>query len=243
LRREEVAQLAGISHTWYTNIEQGREVRPSSAVIDALARALRLDPDARDHLRRLAGLSVHPRPTDARADPVVRAFVEAIDPLPASVVTSLFDYVAVNSAYTRLYGIALDDLPADRRNTLFAMFDTTREFPVDDISGLRTSLVEQLRFQSAEDPSEPRLTSLITELMTESEEFRQLWAHHENVRRSTEEEFVLTWHHRLVGDVHLRPTQLSLLARPNLWITVHIPLSPTDRQRLQSLHDMADDSA
>src|ERR671932_813213 len=95
LRREEVADLAGVSHTWYTWLEQGRPIATSTQVVDALARALRLTPDEHRHLRALAG---HPAPsTAAGADTSrLRRLVDAASPNLAVVYDDHFDYVVWN---------------------------------------------------------------------------------------------------------------------------------------------------
>ena len=114
LRREEVAQISDVSVTWYTWLEQGRNISASEQVVEALARALLLDPDQRRHIRGLAGLSTAPGKTHTDdAHPRLQRLVNAAAPNIASVYDMHFDYVVWNEPYRRLrHDPAL--LPADR---------------------------------------------------------------------------------------------------------------------------------
>src|SRR5436190_20684268 len=101
LRREEVAQLAGVGVTWYTWLEQGRPIRPSESVLGAIATALRLDPSERAHLLTLAGiappdhLAVRQPPP---ADPGTERVLAALEPYPAIVVAARHSYIAWNTS-------------------------------------------------------------------------------------------------------------------------------------------------
>src|SRR5580693_1009101 len=113
LRREEVAQLAGVGVTWYTWLEQGRPIRASVQVLDAVARTLRLDPVERQHLFRLAEI---PDPAPAGAvsqllSPEIRAILDQLVPMPANVVTERFDILAWNAAYAALFPPPADTVP------------------------------------------------------------------------------------------------------------------------------------
>src|SRR5947208_2059159 len=103
LRREEVAQLSGVGVTWYTWLEQGREITASIQVVDALARALLLTADQYRHLRELAGLPP-PEPQALAADalPRLQLLVDAVAPSPASVYDARFDYLVWNGPYARV---------------------------------------------------------------------------------------------------------------------------------------------
>ena len=103
LRREEVAQLSGVGVTWYTWLEQGRDISASAQVIDALARALLLSQDQHRHLRELAGQPPpEPQAADGDVRPRLQMLVDAAMPSPASVCDRHFDYVAWNQAYARV---------------------------------------------------------------------------------------------------------------------------------------------
>ncbi len=123
LRREEVAQISDVSVTWYTWLEQGRNISASEQVVEALARALLLDPDQRRHIRGLAGFSTATGKTHTDdAHPRLQRLANAAAPNIASVYDVHFDYVVWNEPYRRLrHDPAL--LPADRRNLLWMMFN------------------------------------------------------------------------------------------------------------------------
>jgi transcriptional regulator with XRE-family HTH domain len=123
LRREEVAQISDVSVTWYTWLEQGRNISASEQVVEALARALLLDPDQRRHIRGLAGLSTAAGETHTDdVLPRLQRLVNAAAPNIASIYDMHFDYVVWNTPYKRLrHDPAM--LPADRRNLLWMMFN------------------------------------------------------------------------------------------------------------------------
>jgi transcriptional regulator with XRE-family HTH domain len=105
LRREEVAQLAGVGVTWYTWLEQGRPIRASVQVLDVVARTLRLDAVERQHPFRLAKIP-DPAPTAAASQllrPEIQAILDQLVPMPANVATERFDILAWNAAYAALF--------------------------------------------------------------------------------------------------------------------------------------------
>ena len=125
LLREEVAQLAGVSVTWYTWLEQGRDISASAQVIDALARALLLGQDQHGHFRELAGLTAPA--TGTPADdllPRLQRLVDAVTPNIASIYDGCFDYLVWNQPYVLVRNDP-GDLPSDRRNLLWMMFTDT----------------------------------------------------------------------------------------------------------------------
>lgn len=235
LRREEVAQLAGISHTWYTNLEQGRDVNPSCEVIDAIARALRLGADGTDHLHRLAGHPAESRSVIPRDASVIRSFVDSLNPVPVAITTAWLDYVAVNAAYEHFLNINVEDWPSEHRNVLWILFEERSLEHIENLASLRSSLVEQLRFEAAEYGSEPHFARVVSALQDKSEEFRTLWARHRHVRRSMYEASVVRGRHPQVGLIQTRPLQLSFLADATLRASVQVPVSAIDGQRLQAL--------
>src|SRR5882757_6776867 len=125
LRREEVAQLSGLSTTWYAWLEQGRRISVSRQVLASLARALRLTPAERAHLFTLAGLRV-PSEGSGRSDvdDTLRRLVDALDPSPAYVVNPWWDLLAYNRTYASLLGLPHQPRyqPSPGPNTLWLMF-------------------------------------------------------------------------------------------------------------------------
>jgi 8-oxo-dGTP pyrophosphatase MutT (NUDIX family)/transcriptional regulator with XRE-family HTH domain len=181
LRREEVAQLAGVSTTYYTFLEQGRDLRPSWEVLEAIARALRLGPAERAHLHTLGSSAPKtPRRVSAEKLPeAVSALVNRMDPYPAYVTGRYWDVLASNRA-ARLLWTDWPALPQQDRNMLWWTFTDP---------AARTVLVEWetealgllARFRAAADrrPDDPSFTALIDRLRNASPEFRTFWSRHE----------------------------------------------------------------
>ena len=122
LRREELAQLAGVGVTWYTWLEQGRRINASVQVLDAVAKTLRLDPTERAHLFRLAdvpGAATIAACDDCPLPGAVQPILDAL-PFPASVVTERFDLLAWNRVYASLFPRVVS-APPDERNTLLSI--------------------------------------------------------------------------------------------------------------------------
>lgn len=157
LRREEVAQRASLSVTYYTFLEQGRQVRPSHRVLDALADALRMSPAERRYLDVLAnGAGVNPQPAE-RLDPKVPALVERLDPDPTYVKGRRWDVLAANTAARELF----TDW-AERCNLVRWMFtsDRARKVYVEwDVEA--RAMLGRFRLAAARHPGDPAFTALI----------------------------------------------------------------------------------
>ncbi|MEW2407408.1 helix-turn-helix transcriptional regulator [Streptomyces griseoviridis] len=177
LRREEVAELAGVSTDYVVRLEQARGLRPSAEVVEALARALRLAPDERAYLFDLA--QRHPRkpeaPATTAAGPLAR-LVADLSPLPAMLLNHRFDILAWNPEMTRLL-LDFSTLPPSRRNAMWLCLahPGISACYVDRDRVVREG-VAHLRAAWAAHPQDRRLTDLITELTALDEEFARLWA-------------------------------------------------------------------
>jgi transcriptional regulator with XRE-family HTH domain len=186
LRREEVAAASGISVDYYIRLEQGRETHPSDAVLDALARALRLTPDAREHLSRLRGSgpsSSRPVPDDEQLRERMTALVEAVRPNPAYVLDRLSGMIAVNPEGLALYA-GFEDLRPARRNTCrYLMTDPRAREVFVEWEELARGAVAHLRAANADDLQDPALRGLVAELRAESPLFAECWDEHIVERR------------------------------------------------------------
>ncbi|MBO2458058.1 helix-turn-helix transcriptional regulator [Actinomadura violacea] len=177
LRREEVAELAGISTDYVVRLEQARGLRPSADVVEALARALRLTPDERAYLFGLA--RQHPRragkPVTAAGPPLAQ-LVADLSPLPAMLMNHRYDILAWNGEMAKLL-LDFDSLPPQQRNAMWLclMHPETRELYVDRERVVREG-VAHLRTAWAVHPEDQALTDLIAECITRDEEFARLWA-------------------------------------------------------------------
>lgn len=185
LRREELAQLAGVSVSYYTRLEQGQSVNASEAVLDALAGALRLDEHERGHLHALA--SARPkrpaRPPAERLDPLTRDLLRSLGDVPALVTGRRTDVLAWNPLGHALIADHIDpasvDRPADRPNLARMLFldGHTRELYVDWHSKAR-AVVNNLRHVAGRHPDDPLLAGLIGELSMKNPDFVTLWRDH-----------------------------------------------------------------
>ncbi|PJN05106.1 transcriptional regulator [Streptomyces sp. CB01201] len=177
LRREEVAELAGVSIDYVVRLEQGRGLRPSANVVESLARALRLAPDERAYLFNLT--QQRPRNTDGpstTAEPSLSRLVADLSPLPAMLMNHRFDILAWNDQMARLL-VDFTTLPPNRRNAMWLclMHPEVREFYVDRERVVREG-VAHLRAAWAAHPDDRVLSDLIAEFLAHDAEFARLWA-------------------------------------------------------------------
>ncbi|QFZ18223.1 helix-turn-helix transcriptional regulator [Saccharothrix syringae] len=216
LRREELAQLAGVSVTYYTRLEQGQSHQASWSVVEALADALRLTPDERGYLHRLA----RPEPAPARppalpatARPATRQLIEAMPDVAALVVDHRTDVLAWNALGHLLLAGHLDpgapDRPADRPNlTRMTFRDAHYAALAPDWDVVAACVVAALRITAAHHKDDPRLAGLIGELTMHSEDFAALWAAHPVASHPYGPRVV---RHPEVGDLHLELETTELL--------------------------------
>ncbi|MGI5129284.1 helix-turn-helix transcriptional regulator [Pseudonocardia sp. CA-107938] len=180
LRREEVAQLAGVGVTWYTWLEQGRDIRASEQVLAAIAGTLRLDLHERGHLFALAGVPEPPAELNCRAvPPGVLAMMERLHPFPAAVYNARTDVLAHNRAYQWLFDI--ESVPfADRNATLLRYTNPAWQARLPDwLSDGMSRSAGALRAAMAEHVDDPGLKDLVARLRRESPEFDREWRRHE----------------------------------------------------------------
>lgn len=177
LRREEVAHLAGVSVDYYTRLEQGRHASPSAAVVDALARALRLDPAARAHLADLArpGRGRPERQQAQRVRPAVHQMLDSLVDHPAFLIGRRTDVLAANPLARALIA-DWDALPARHRNyTRWLLLDPAARRTYEDWTAVAADAVGNLRLDAGRHPDDPLLERLVGELSVESPEFRGWW--------------------------------------------------------------------
>ncbi len=184
LRREEVAALAGVGATWYTWLEQGRDVRASFDVLEAIASALRLTPAERHHLILLGrGEEAPPcKPPAERVSPTLRRLIENLGPSPAYVLGRRWDYLAWNRAACAVFG-DFGSVPRAARNHLWLTFmDPSRRELVTDWTQSHRLLVAKFRGDSARHIGDPSFEELIETLRQSSPEFCKAWKRHEVAR-------------------------------------------------------------
>ena len=180
LRREEVAQLAGVGTTWYTWLEQGRDVRASLDVLEALSRALRLTPAERTHLV-LLGRGEEPPPckSEERVSSVVKRLIEGLGANPAYVIGRRWDYLAWNAAAVAIFG-DFAAVPRSARNHLWMHFmDPARREIFPDWSQISRLMAAKFRADHARHIGDPSFDQLVATLLRSSPEFCKLWGKHE----------------------------------------------------------------
>jgi len=226
LRREEVAQLAGVSATYYTFLEQGRDVRPSRQVVTALAGALRLSTAERAHLFQLAGVT--PAADDQgqaeTVDPVVGAIVDRLDPLPAYLKGRRWDVLAANRAARALFTDWSARAPGDRNMVWWMFTDPTARKVYVDWEKEAAYMLGRFRAAAARRLDDPDFTELIERLHQASPEVRRWWPRYDvrSVGGGTKH-----LHHPALGDVIFQHAVLQVADRPEqtlvYFITTDVP--------------------
>lgn len=203
LRREELAQLAGVSVAYYTRLEQGNGRNVSAEVLDAIARALRLSDAEHAHLTHLAKPKQHKKKQGVRTQQVrgaLRQLLDTMDGIPAYVVGRRSDILVWNRMAAAVFG-DWSQLPPQERNWARMTFlkPEYRELFVE-WEQKATDIVSYLRMDAGCHPDDPRLSALVGELSVKSEEFRRLWATHDVKEKSYG---VKRMQHPLVGHLEL----------------------------------------
>jgi transcriptional regulator with XRE-family HTH domain len=224
LRREEVALLAGVGTTWYTWLEQGRDVRPSAEVLSALARALKLDPTERRHLFLL---NDRPPPETPHSGPqaVPAPLVRMLDSMagqPSYVVGRRWDVLAWNRAAVAVFG-DYGQLHGDARNTMHMVFANPahRRLLTDWEAVARASLA-MFRADSARYAGDPDFERLIALLEAASAEFRAWWPKHEVLQPLGG---VKRIDHPKMQRMTFEYTSLAVAEQPDMKLVVFTPLA------------------
>ncbi|MFC8830449.1 helix-turn-helix transcriptional regulator [Streptomyces sp. NPDC057137] len=192
LRREELAMLAGISVDYVTRLEQGRAANPSTQVVEALARALRLAGAEREHLFRLAGLAPPgPRTVPAYITPSVQRMLDRLAGTPVAVYDASLTLLTANPPYAALMGDP-SGRRGNRRNSVWRHFlgpGTRARHTPESLRLFETALVADVRTAVGRYPADQRLRRLVAELRADSDRFAELWdsgavGHHEAARKT-----------------------------------------------------------
>lgn len=235
LRREELALLAGVGVSWYTWLEQGREINVSTQVLDALAHTLRLDHAERWHMYVLAeAVPVSVTSGRCQVTDAITEIIEALDPLPAVVTNSRFDVLARNGAYHDLFR-DWHSLPCVHHNSLWCVLTepaAREKFPeYDHEIGY---LVARLRAAYARHVGDKDWEEDIRRLSGLSTEFAALWARHEVAEP---EPRTRTFIHPVAGPLTFTTSELQVPATPDGRITVYTPADNETRKLLPLTRD------
>ena len=235
LRREEVAQRAHVSATWYTWLEQGRGGAPSGDVLDRISGALMLTEAEREHIFLLA----LGRPPEVRYQPAqevpprLQRVLDALETCPAYVKTATWDIVAWNRAATVVltdYG----ELPPEQRNILRLLFCAPGVRTVQtDWESVARFAIAAFRADVARAGAAKNVQALVDELARLSPEFAAIWS--DNDVRSTYGELAKRIRHPLAGPLALEHSAFSVDGRPDLDLVVYSPATPEDAERIRAL--------
>jgi transcriptional regulator with XRE-family HTH domain len=235
LRREEVAQRANISPTWYTWLEQGRGGAPSADVLDRIARALMLTDAEREHLF-LLGLG---RPPEARyrksdgVSPRLQRVLDALDPSPALIRTATWDVVAWNRGASAMLA-DYASLPPQQRNILRLVFLDPRARAVQyDWESVARFVVGAFRVDAARAGAAAEVEPLVDELCRLSPEFKAMWR--DNDVPGAHGEAVKHIRHPILGPLAFEYSAFSVDGRTDLTMVVYNPATPADTQKISSL--------
>ncbi|WP_067500721.1 helix-turn-helix transcriptional regulator [Actinoplanes sp. TFC3] len=213
LRREEVAMLAGVSATWYTYLEQGRDVRPSEQVLNAIAGTLQLSGPERDHLQQLAGTTTPP-PMQETADPGVAALPSLLGENPAYVTGATFDLLACNDAVTEL----LAGLHTGANLARWMFTHPGAKQVLVDWEPVAQSLLARLRATAVRDKGV--FSRLIEDLHAASPEVRQWWPRYDiaTARSGTKR-----LRHPRRGVITFQYTSLLVADHPDETVVIYTP--------------------
>lgn len=234
LRREEVAQRANISPTWYTWLEQGRGGAPSADVLDRIARALMLTEVEREHLF-LLGLGRPPEAHYRKDDgvtPRLQRVLDALEPTPALIRTATWDVVAWNRAAT----VMLSDygaVPPGERNVLRFMFLDPRVRAAQyDWESVARFVVSAFRVDAARAGAAAQVAPLVEELCRLSPEFNTMWR--DNDVRS-HGEGIKQIRHPVLGPIAFEYSAFAVDGRPDLSLLIYNPATPADSVKISSM--------
>ncbi|PNE38269.1 helix-turn-helix transcriptional regulator [Streptomyces noursei] len=227
LRREEVAQLAGVSVDYYIRLEQGRGPSVSDAVLDAVGRVLRLDDTEQEYLRMVARPARRhpatarraPRPASQQVRPGLRLLLDLVDRAPAFVLGRRMDVLAWNALADAVGGFSRL-APEDRNMPRQVFLDPRAREVYPDWPAVAAETVAHLRLDAGNHPHDEQLATLVSELSLGSEDFRRLWADHLVKEKSYGTKRML---HPMVGELSLPYETLTVPGEPDQMLVVYTP--------------------
>lgn len=236
LRRDDVAQMADISVTWYTRLEQGRPIRVSARVLDAIAQALQCTESETQHLFNLAGLgrkSTALPPSCAHASTAVQTILDHLDPLPAVIQNAHFHIVAYNQAYCRLVGVDVGSLPQEDRNCFYqAISNPVWRDRLEDWQDVMPQWAALFRAAMAEHMEDPLWQKQLQRYFDASPEFYAVWQRQEVCAI---ENRVKRFRHPTLGNFALQQTNWWSAPKNGDRLLVY---APVDEHGMEILHKL-----
>lgn len=235
LRREEVAELTGISVTWYTWLEQGRKIQVSATVLENLSQAMRLDPIEREHLFALAGklnTSNNEYPAEIVSESL-RNIVTSLETNPACILGRRWDILVWNDAARALLG-DFNLMTAEERNTIWRVFANPElRQRIVDWEKIAQQVLSQFRISYDRYAGDPLFTKLVDRLKEVSPEFRHMWSRHDVLGRDDGYREV---NHPMVGKMAFHHATFRVQDSPDLKLYLYTPLQKFDsKQKLQEI--------
>jgi transcriptional regulator with XRE-family HTH domain len=229
LRREELALLAGVGATWYTWLEQGRDITVSVPVLESLARVLQLGKDERTHLFILAReqLPATPFPAEDKVDPALQLILDTMGVYPAYVICPSWNIISWNEAACQVYADFSTMSPRERNFLWFLFTDQRPRTRLVDWEGNAQQALASFRISTQRYIGETWLTEMITDLNEVSPEFREWWPRYD-VQGCNSSQIRLN--HPRVGSLTLQATSFQLAGQPGLQMVVETPVPGTDTQ-------------
>lgn len=239
LRREELAQLAGLSVDYVLRLEQGRATNPSSQVVTALARTLQCSREERDQLHRAAGLLPPQDDTvSTHVPPSIQRLIARLGDVPIAVFAADWTLLSCNDVWKALHGDPAA-LPPTERNLARAVFGTgpahAALHPSQSLNGsdaFEASLVGDLKAAASRYPADARLAALITELASCSEAFQRLWPLVTSAAHATDRKVI---QHPVVGELSLDCDVLTAPGSDLRLVTYTVEAGTTDAGKLDLL--------
>ena len=235
LRREELAQLAGVGVTWYTWLEQGRPINASTQVLDAVARVLGLDQSEQGHLYELAGV-VAPAPAgrlQLAVEPELQAVLDGM-PHMAVIINERYDVLAWNRPFERWFPSLTDD-DLEYRNMLWATFSVPSwACPMANRREEMRWSVATLRGAYARHIGEPCWEQFIKDMLEVSADFAEMWQEREVAAPADR---LRTFRHPMVGPVTLKLTSFGVHALPGARMVVYLPYGPDSEEAVRILDE------
>jgi transcriptional regulator with XRE-family HTH domain len=235
LRREEVAQLAGVGVTWYTWLEQGRDINVSAQVLEAISRTLRLDRLERNHLYTLAGIALGPARSDCSVLPgAVQKMLDQLSPYPAQVINARYDVLAFNDAYCKVI-IDMAAIPLEERNLLWLTFVSDEwQCAFTDGDSIKLHMVAAYRAALADHLGEPSWQDLTERLLASSPLFAQLWERYDVAGPNAR---IKILDNERVGILQMEAVNLWVSQQSQMRMTTYTPLDEDTETKLRILVD------
>ncbi len=234
LRREEVAQLASVGVTWYTWLEQGRDITVSTQVLESLAQTFRLTPAEKAYLFLLAGQASppHPVPLQEHVSPFLSRFLEQMGTNPAYITGRRWDVLAWNRAASQVIA-DFASIPVEERNIVrFVFTDAEYRHRCVDWEGIAQRVLAQMRGSHSQYGDDAQLSALVTELQQRSPEFASWWSRHEVQGRQDGCKELL---HPHVGSLVLEHSTFQIDGSPGLKMVVYLPACEETARKLEQL--------